>query len=387
MNTDSSKFFDLREGLANSRSRFERDRRGRVAFLGGSITQSDGWRNLVMDFLRRRFPETQFDFVSAGIGSLGSVPHAFRLQSDVLSKGKIDLLFVEAAVNDAVNIPDDPDRMRRGMEGIVRHVRMSNPLTDLIHLHFAMPEHLADYEEGRVPKAIAEHESIAVAYGNPSLNLAREVFERIRAGEFTWEEDFKDLHPSPFGHDIYATSINRMLDAAWSKPLAEAKSHPVPDLPLDEASYFYGFFDDFKNAEIIQGFYLAPRWTPTIPAKTRPGFVDVPALVASGPGASLVLRFHGTAAGLLIASGPKTGILEVSCDGEPFRRMDTFTSWSNELYLPWAIILADGLQDGPHSILIRLGKEFNPEDATLVICQLLVNGCRVSSENVGQAEK
>ncbi|MCX6962631.1 MAG: GDSL-type esterase/lipase family protein [Verrucomicrobia bacterium] len=371
---DWSKFFDLRGGLANCRARFEQARCGRVAFLGGSITQSEGWRNLVMDSLRARFPETQFDFVAAGIGSLGSVPHAFRLESDVLSKGDIDLLIVEAAVNDTVNIPNDPDRMRRGMEGIVRHVRMANPLTDVIHLHFAMPEHLADYQEGRVPKAIAEHERIAEAYGNPSLHLSREVFERIRAGEFTWDRDFQDLHPSPFGHALYAAGVNRLLEAAWSGTGTMAAPHALPISPTDSASYFHGRFAPLEEARIVQGFQLVQRWIPDLPAKTRPGFVDVPALVASCPGAELRLLFHGTAAGILIASGPKTGVLDVSCDGGPLRRFETATAWSQDLYLPWTLILADDLPDAPHDLLLRLDRKYNPPAATLVICRILING-------------
>jgi sialidase-1 len=385
--SNNEAYFFLRSGLHNCQAKFTLKKSGRIAFLGGSITQSSGWRDGVMRFLCKKFPQTTFDFIGAGIGSLGSVPHAFRLEQDVLSKGEIDLLFLEAAVNDAVNIPSDPLRMLRGMEGVVRHVRMASPMTDIVQMHFAMPEHLADYDAGRIPLAISVHERVAEFYGNPSLNLAKEVNDRIGAGEFTWEGDFKDLHPSPFGHDVYATTINRMLDTAWSELLVEPKPHSLPGQPLDTSSYFQGFFDRLENVEIAHDFELVPRWLPTITAKTRPGFVDVPALVARGPGASMRMQFHGTAAGLLIASGPKTGILEVSCDGEPFRRIDTFTSWSNDLYLPWAIILADGLDDGPHSIRIRLGEECNPKDATLVICRLLVNGQRLTFESVSRADK
>lgn len=54
----------------------------------------------VTRYLQQRFPDTKFDFIAAGIPSLGSVPHAFRLETDVLARGPLDLLFVEAAVND-----------------------------------------------------------------------------------------------------------------------------------------------------------------------------------------------------------------------------------------------------------------------------------------------
>jgi sialidase-1 len=81
-----SEYFALRGGLANSRAQFENASSGRVAFLGGSITHNPGWRDAVGRYLQERFPETEFDFIPAGIPSLGSVPHAFRLIRDVLAQ-------------------------------------------------------------------------------------------------------------------------------------------------------------------------------------------------------------------------------------------------------------------------------------------------------------
>jgi sialidase-1 len=92
----------------------------------------------------KKFPDTKFEFINAGIGSMGSVPHAFRLERDVLAKGPVDLLFVDAAVNDSSNILQHPDLMLRGMEGVVRHMRTASPLTDIIQLHFVMPPHMDD---------------------------------------------------------------------------------------------------------------------------------------------------------------------------------------------------------------------------------------------------
>lgn len=328
-----------------------------------------------MDFLRQKFPETQFDFIGAGIGSMGSVPHAFRLTRDVLSHGPVDLLFVEAAVNDALNIPQAPQFMLRGMEGIVRQARELNPFTDIVHMHFAMPDHTADYNEGRLPLAIATHEKVAEAYGNPSLNLAKEVAERIQAGDFTWKEDFVGLHPSPFGHALYAHSIKRMLVAAWGGSSANPKPHTLPKVPLDTASYFRGRFGKIEDAKRIKGFQLVPQWVPEVPAETRRGFFNVPALAATKPGSEFEFEFDGTAVGLLIGSGPNAGILEVSCDGGPFERVDTFTMWSKGLYLPWAVLLADNLPPGRHVVRVRISEERNPESAgtALYVFQMLVN--------------
>lgn len=326
-------------------------------------------------YFQEKFPETKFDFISAGIGSMGSVPHAFRLERDVLSKGPVDLLFIEAAVNDSSNIPDHPDQMLRGMEGVVRHARTANPLTDIIHLHFVMPSHMDDYKKGSVPASIAQHEKIAVAYGNPTLHLSREVADRIGAGEFSWDQDFKGLHPSPFGHQLYANSIARILDAAFAKPpAAVAKPHPLP-APVDAKSYALGRFGNIADARIIKGFTLDPAWKPADGKSTRAGFVNVPALVGTEPGAEFEFSFDGTGAGLFIAAGPDAGRIECSMDGGDHRAIETFTHWSTGLHLPWAVILGDGLKAGHHTAKVRIADGHNAKGTgtALRVFHLLLN--------------
>ncbi len=368
-------YFELRDGLANARRKFTVEKKGRIAFLGGSITAGGGWRDHTMEYFRKTFPETEFEFIAAGIGSLGSVPHAFRLERDVLSKVPVDLLFVEAAVNDSSNIPGLPDQMLRGMEGVVRHAREVNPLTDIVHLHFAMPPHLDDFRAGRVPVSIAQHEKVASAYGNPSLDLSREVTERIDAGQFTWEGDFKNLHPSPFGHRLYADSIARMLDAAFAGPVAEAaKPHALP-APVDPKSYARGRFGNLASARLGAGFVLDPAWKATDGKGTRAGFVNVPALVATEPGAEFSFDFEGTGCGLFLAAGPDAGRIEYQIDGGEWRTLETFTNWSAGLHLPWAVILDDGLDPGKHTATVRVAEGHHEKSTgtALRVFHLLLN--------------
>jgi lysophospholipase L1-like esterase len=367
-------YFELRTGLANSRRAFERTHAGRVVFLGGSITAGGAWRQHTCDYLTKKFPGTTFAFINAGIGSLGSVPHAFRLERDVLAHGPVDLLFLEAAVNDTSNTAD-PAHMLRGIEGVVRHVRTASPITDIVQLHFVMPEHMTDYNGGKVPASIAQHEKVAVAYGNPSLNLSREVTDRINAGEFSWDGDFKNLHPSPFGHQLYANSIARLLNAAFALPLAAAeKPHPLPP-PIDPTSYFRGRFGDIREARNIRGFTLEKTWRPADKKGTRAGFVDVPALVGAEPGAEFEFSFEGTGCGLFITAGSDAGRLEFSVDGAPYRKIETTTRWSHALHLPWVVMLDDHLAPGHHTTKVRIASDHDPKSTgtALRVFQLLLN--------------
>lgn len=368
-------YYELRDGLNNCRIRFENEKVGRVAFLGGSITAMNGWRQMVIEDLQVRFPDTKFEFVSAGIPSLGSVPHAFRLERDVLSKGPIDLLLIEAAVNDTSNTGEYPDRILRGMEGVVRHARSVGRMTDIVQMHFVMPEHMKNYNGGQIPPAIKQHERVAKHYGNTSLNLSREVTDRINAGQFTWNEDFRNLHPSPFGQKLYAASISRMFDAAFSKTATQPVEHLLPERSLDKLNYSNGRFGGIDSAKLIRGFELVPNWKPASGAGTRSGFVNVPVLVATSPGAAFEFQFDGTGAGLMIGAGPDTGVIEFNIDDGPPETLDSFTQWSRSLYLPWALILDDALPAGPHTVRVRLSKQKNPKatGSALYVYQLLLN--------------
>ena len=374
-------YYQLRNGLQRCRTKFEQDKRGRVAFLGGSITASKGWRDLVCEDLTRRFPETEFDFVSSGIPSLGSTPGAFRFQRDVLANGPVDLLFEEAAVNDDTNGFSDVEQVR-GMEGIVRQALLSNPQMDVVLLHFVDPGKITEIRSGKTPSVIVNHERVAEHYRIPSIDLAREVTERIDAGEFTWEKDFRDLHPAPFGHALYASSIGRMLTAAWSEnsPKRTTAVDSLP-APLDSASYFYGRLGSpmelvaNKNITLVNGWRLDEQWKSEGKAGTRPGFVNVPALIGEGAGATMKLTFKGFGIGIFIASGPDTGNIEYRIDQGEWHKQALFTQWSPGLHLPWAKMLASELTDGTHELEMRVSEKSDErsQGQAIRIIHFLVN--------------
>lgn len=362
MLTNTPPYFVLRDGLANARVRFEREKSGRVVFLGGSITASAGWRDLVCASLKRRFPYTRFDFVNAGIPSLGSTPDAFRLMRDVFGRGPVDLLFVDAAVNDQINGFTDVEQVR-GMEGIVRRARMTGANLDIVVLYFVDPATVGTYGAGQTPAPVLNHERVAAHYGLPSVDLARELARGAAAGEFTWAQ-FGGVHPHAFGHELYGRGIDGLLDAAWGGPLpddARITPHPMPPAPLDPRSYFRARMADVKDAALGEGWHLDAAWKPGDGVATRAGFVGVPTLVAENPGATLTFAFEGTTVGIFVASGPDAGIVEYRIDDGPWRSRDLYTYWSHALHLPWAVILNGDLPDGRHVLSLRPAANHNPK--------------------------
>lgn len=371
LNPFPEKYYHLstRGSLKNSLLKFERGGEARVAFLGGSITEMTGWHNKLMDFFTKRFPQTKFDFVEAGIASMGSTPHAFRLVNDVLKKGKLDLLFFEATVNDETN-GFTPTEQVRAVEGVVRHVWNNDPETDIIIMHFTRDYFVDMVAKGQLPDVVLNHERVANYYAVPTVNMVQEISERILDGEFEWK-DFGGDHPSPMGQNYYTASMLRLMGLMWSdrKQTDTIEPHAIPEKQLDEFSYVNGDFLDIREARLGKGWALVPKWHPQDQASTRNGFVDVPMLETMQAGSRLTLDFSGRAIGICCVAGPSAGILEYSVDGGPTRQLDTFTFWSGGLYIPWVYMLETELQPGNHRLILKMSAQKNERSAGTA-CQI-----------------
>jgi lysophospholipase L1-like esterase len=361
----------LRGGLHNARAVFARTGRGRVAFLGGSITEMNGFRPLVCESLERRFPETAFTFNNAGVASTCSTTGAFRLQSDVLSKGPVDLLFVEFAVNDDQDAHHTRAECIRGMEGIVRRAWRQNPNIDIVFLYFVNPEMLQTLQAGRVPLPIEAHEAVAEGYALPTVNVAKEVADEIAAGTLTWDA-YGGTHPGPAGHALCARLVDRLLDLAWSSPLAadaSAAAHRLPKRPLDPLSYANGRFIDPQQARVKQGWtYGVPDWE-RLPGAKRERFTSTPMLCATEPGAELTLTFEGTAVGAYILAGPDAGIAEASIDGGPYREVELYHAFSSGLHYPRTVLLGSDLRPGKHTLGLRISPQTHSAGHAMRILQ------------------
>ncbi|PLK44589.1 SGNH/GDSL hydrolase family protein [Emticicia sp. TH156] len=358
-----SAYVQARGGLNNFYRAVAQKQNITVAYLGGSITYNKGWRDKTSSYLKEQFPQKDFTFINAGIPSLGSLPHAFRFEQDVLNKGIPDLLFVEAAVNDHTNETDSLMQIW-ALEGIVRHAKKANPAVAIVMMAFADPDKTADYAQGKVPLEVQNQELVAAHYKLPSINLAKEVADRLQAKEFSWENDFKDLHPSPFGQELYYQTIRFLLDSAYkSYQTAKPGSKKTTHLPqaLEGISLDKGRYVSVKEAHIQNGWQLIENWKPADGAGTREGFVNVPVLEATSPEALLTFEFTGNAVGLSVVSGPDTGEIGYKINNGPWQKMDLYTQWSSGLHLPWYKLLAAGLINKKHTLYLKMSESRNPK--------------------------
>ena len=347
-----------RGSLDNSRIQFQTQKKGHVAFMGGSITEMNGYRPMVCEILQKRFPETQFTFTPAGIASTCSTTGAFRLKTDVLDAGPVDMFFVEFAVNDDQDAHHTRAACIRGMEGIIRHVRKHNPKADIVITYFVNESSMEKYNKGETPLPVAAHEEVAAHYQVSSSNLAKAVTARIAAGEFDWKK-FGGVHPAPFGNRIAADMIGQLLDDAWAQPLpagAAAKDHPLPEKPLDEFNYSGGRFLDPKDVKLVEGWQNhVPDWA-KISGSKRGRFTTVPVFEATKPGATLTIDFSGSAIGAYVVAGPDTGTVEASIDGGPSTKINFFHHFSKGLHYPRTVMFADTLPPGKHTLTLKISE-------------------------------
>lgn len=370
----SSSFIHSYGSLSNADYLLKKDKRLSVAFLGGSITNMDGWRDLVCNWLKQTYPGTAFTFLNAGIPSLGSLPHAFRFKRDVLDKGRVDLLFIESAVNDHVNGTAERTQ-RRALEGIIRQALRTNPRMNIVLIALADEDKIRDYVNGKVPTEVRVHEDMARHYGLPFINLAEEVSSRIRNGEFTWAGDFKDLHPAPFGQRVYFHAIQTLLDSSFSvRPPLRLKVRAL-GMPMDVYAYSGGQYVAVRKVAAVKGFTEVPDWKPVDSVQTRPGFVGLPVLEGTQAGSSFVFRFTGDAVGIAVLSGPDAGTIRYRIDAGAERVASLYTEWSGWLHLPWYLLLGDQLGHGEHvlNVVIDPGHDVRSKGTACRIVYFLVD--------------
>jgi sialidase-1 len=277
----------------------------------------------------------------------------------VLDSGKTDLLFVEAAVNDRVNGTDSITQVR-DLEGIIRHAKKSNPDMDIVMMAFADPDKTKDYNNGITPVEIKNHQLVAQHYNLPFIDLAKEVRDKMKNKEFSWNDDFKDLHPAVFGQELYFETIKDLLNNCFDnqKQLIISNKKTLPK-QLNESSFENGSYYNIKNAHYTPDWVFTKNWKPADGLATRDGFVNIPVLSSDRPGAELSLTFNGTAVGIAIVSGSDAGIINYTIDKGPVKSIDLYTQWSGWLHLPWYLLLGSDLKPGKHILKIKISEQKN----------------------------
>jgi lysophospholipase L1-like esterase len=365
----------LRGNFDNSRLIFEKEKKGHVAFMGGSITEMNGYRPILWEWLQKRFPKTEFTFTNAGISSTCSTTGAFRLQRDVLDHGPVDLFFVEFAVNDDQDAGHSREAAQRGMEGIIRHLRTHNPNADVVVTYFVNPGMLKQLQEGKQPLPMGAHQEVLDHYGVSAVHLAKEVADRINAGTFTWAE-FGGTHPKKPGNQLAADLATSMLEQSWERPPAKkGVPHSIPEKLFNPHSYVKGRFLSPEKAKLEGGWkWSEPEWKKLSGGK-RGRYLGKPLLHTAKPGSTATIDFEGSAIGAFVLAGPDAGVLEFVIDDKVMGKVTLGHRYSRGLHYPRSVMFAHDLKPGKHTLSLTLSEKGNAAGKTSAarILQFCVN--------------
>ncbi|MGN0846730.1 MAG: SGNH/GDSL hydrolase family protein [Kiritimatiellia bacterium] len=350
-----------------------------VAYLGGSITAMNGWRNLTTDWLRKTYPGVTFREVHAAIGGTGSNLGVFRLGHDAL-RHKPDLLFVEFATNDGGAAPES---IWRSMEGIVRQTWRRDATTDIVFTYTITSSMMGDYGRGLCPRAASAMEQLADHYGIPSIGFGPRVAAEVKAGRLVMNmKDAEKETAVPVETPARDKAIAEQLAKEGKTLFAKDGVHPaLPGHEFYLKSIIAGFTQMKDSqpvdhlAQLLRPFVAdnmaAAKMVPVHPEMLTGSWRKLPAddgkmkafsnrmgdiWYAQEPGDKLKFKFKGTCCMIYDLLGPDGGQLWITVDGKrnrrPVPRFDSYCTYHRIATLN----VFDGA-DGVHEVEIEVDKD------------------------------
>lgn len=324
--------FHQRDGLPNFFKKVNNNETLKVGFIGGSITNADGWRPKTVSLMKEFYQIQNVIDYSAAISGTNSKFGVFRIDEHLLSKYDFDLIFVEFAVNDK---NDNPENIVRSMEGIVRKIWHKNPYTDICFVYTVSHKFLPDIENGKMNLSASVHESIAAHYGIPSIFWGVEANKQLKTGEVIWYDAISNYstskndlgqyvftldntHPTDFGHQVYADVLKKcfkQMDDNQSiykhnikSPVAENNYENSKILPLNDANnHGMAVIDEIGEKSYLNKFLKDDNWF----------------LASDNPEAYYSFSFVGSEFGISEMRGPSSGKYMVEIDGDQ-RELNAF---------------------------------------------------------------
>ena len=361
----------VRGGLPTFLGKLARGEEVRIAYLGGSITKSPGWRTMTEEWFQEQYPQAKVEGINAGISGTGSDLGVFRLEHDVLRHDP-DVLFVEFAVNDGGT---STERIHRSMEGIVRQAWRAEPDLDICFVSVVWQGMTEGLRQGDVPHTYRAHEAVAEHYDIPTIHMGLEVARLEAEGTLvftgTWPETDEErtalgdrilfsmdgAHPYEAGHRLYAEAVARAMEEmkdvgepgphVLRAPFGEGNFESATPTPLERAELSAGWrkLDVVNDPDVVQllggaefGDRLDTLW------------------VAEEPGESISFRFRGRSVMMYDMAGPDCGQIVVTLDDQEPKTIPRFDSWC-EGYRVTVLTAATDLPDAVHSVRFEIDDE------------------------------
>ena len=216
----------IRDGLPNFMAKAATGQAVRIGYIGGSITESEGWRVKSLSWFKEYFNNDNIIGYNAAVGGTNSKYGVFRIEEQMLNKYSFDLIFIEFAVND---LTLGSSEVGKCIEGMVRKIWKKNPGTDICIVH-ALREGTMfdDINSGKMPLTSTIHDNVAEYYGIPSIFWGVQVIKEIKEGTTVFMGNVVDqqqsknaegkyvftvdgVHPTNYGQELYTNVTTKCI--------------------------------------------------------------------------------------------------------------------------------------------------------------------------------
>ena len=179
-----------------------------VGVIGGSITQGSSatdhnncYAELFHKYWVEKFPQSNVNFVNAGIGGTNSYLGVHRVDTQLLDS-KPDAVIVEFSVNDTDKLMN-----KYSYDSLVRKILNCDSQPAVMLLFTTQEDGTSLWET---------HKEIGAAYDLPMLSYRAVVYPEVSAGTLDWRDISPDnIHPNDEGHKLIGQLVSRYLDSVY----------------------------------------------------------------------------------------------------------------------------------------------------------------------------
>lgn len=239
------------DALAKVMKKAARGEKVVVALIGGSITQgtissgsSDAsvadkkcYADIFFAWWEQTFPQTEFEFVNAGIGATDSYLGVHRVEEDVLVR-KPDIVLVEFAVNDT-----NSNFYKKSYDNLVRTIAASENEPAVLLLFMAQTNGAG---------AQVNQSLVGFTYSLPMVSYGNVIKEMMESGKYSEKELSGDtVHPSALGHAIAGEILWQYLNSVYEA----AQQYGEPEAIAEDAVTK----EVYTNARILDAADIEPQ--------------------------------------------------------------------------------------------------------------------------------
>lgn len=216
-----------------------------VDVIGGSITQGSSatdhnncYAELFHKYWVEKFPQSNVNFVNAGIGGTNSYLGVHRVDTQLLDS-KPDAVIVEFSVNDTDKLMN-----KYSYDSLVRKILNCDSQPAVMLLFTTQEDGTSLWET---------HKEIGAAYDLPMLSYRAVVYPEVSAGTLDWKDISPDnIHPNDEGHKLIGQLVSRYLDSVYDDLDNIDDSSVAFDTPAYTADYY-------KEAKMLGASDITPQ--------------------------------------------------------------------------------------------------------------------------------